>query len=505
VRTGAFGLLQRLIAALPTHLRETDPQLLLLDGICAWEAYQLEPARALLLRALRRFEELSDQMGRATVLAWLTLTANHTGDFAGARDFANQALALPLAPELQVQVRAIRGLDLLQTGDWRAVLDDLDQTIALIDQEGRPDHQQRLIAAIQTYMPGPLMPLPGAVSRFDRIERLLAGQPSAHTPGPLRMYLLIVQIYIHLERGHWDAALAECNELYRMSEELGVQAWRVMDVGGIPPICLACRADMAAADAALDQLFVWIDRVPQDITIQRIPYLFWRARIRWLQGRHDEVRVLYEQIAALEQAYGAPPFVAAVQPLLQGLIAISKRRYDEAERALRAAAAIQDRVQFSVIYSHAHLLLAFVAFKRGRIDEALSMLAPLLAEHEQANTPGRLMWEGAPAAALLRLAVEHGRHAAFAQRVLRLLEPAAAPPAASAPKRMALPGSDEVLSGRELEVLRLMATGASNTEIAEQLIISPHTAKRHVANILGKLGAMTRTEAATRARDLGLI
>ena len=58
---------------------------------------------------------------------------------------------------------------------------------------------------------------------------------------------------------------------------------------------------------------------------------------------------------------------------------------------------------------------------------------------------------------------------------------------------------------RELEVLRLMAEGASNTAIAERLIISPHTAKRHVANILGKLGATTRTEAAARARDLGLI
>jgi LuxR family maltose regulon positive regulatory protein len=49
-----------------------------------------------------------------------------------------------------------------------------------------------------------------------------------------------------------------------------------------------------------------------------------------------------------------------------------------------------------------------------------------------------------------------------------------------------------------------MAAGASNSQIAEQLIISPHTAKRHVANILGKLGATTRTEAAARARELGL-
>jgi LuxR family maltose regulon positive regulatory protein len=505
VRTAAFGLLQRWIAALPTHIRETDPQLLLLDGICAWEAYQLEPARALLLRALRRFEELGDQAGRAAALGRLTLAAHQTGDIAAARDFAAQALALPLAPELQVQLRGIQSLDLLQSGDWRVLLDDLDQMIALVEHERQPDRRQQLIAALQMYVPGPLTPLPGSVPRFERIERLLQAQPLADIPGPLRLYLLTVQIYIHLERGDWDAMLAECAELYRLGEELGVQAWSTISIGGATPICLACRGDMVAADAALEQLFVWIDRIPHGVMIQRIPYLFWRARIRWLQGQHDQVRDLYAQIMALEQAYGTQPFVAAVPPLLHGLIAISERRYDDAERALRAAAEIQDRVRFSVVFSNAHVLLAFVALKRGRIGEALSILAPLLAEHEQANTPGRLMWEGAPAAALLRLAVEHGRHAAFAQRVLRLLEPAAAPPAASPPKRIALPGSDEVLSGRELEVLRLMATGVSNAEIAEQLIISPHTAKRHVANILGKLGAMTRTEAASRARDLGLI
>jgi LuxR family transcriptional regulator, maltose regulon positive regulatory protein len=504
VHEGAFGLLQRWIAALPTHLREADPQLLLLNGICAWEAYQLEAGRPLLLRALRRFEELGDQAGRATALARLTIAAHYTGDFAAARDFAAQALSLPLAPELQVRLQAIRSLDLLQSGGWRMALDDLDQVIGLIEQERLTDRRQQLIAALQLYMPGPLMPLPGAVPRFERIERLRFQQPLADTLGPLRLYLLTIQIYIHLERGQWDIALAGCAELYRMSEQLGVQAWNTIAVGGVTPICLASRGDMAAADAALDQLFVWIARVPHDVMIQRIPYLFWRARIRWLQGQHDEVRALYEQIVALEQTYGAPPFVAAVQPLLHGLIAIGERRYDDAERMLQVVAEIQDRVRFSVIFSDAHLLLAFVALKRGRIGEALSMLAPLLAEHEQADTPGRLMWEGAPAAALLRLAVEHGCHAAFAQRVLRLLEPAAAPPAASPPKRIALPGSDEALSMRELEVLHLMAEGASNTEIAERLIISPHTAKRHVANILGKLGAATRTEAAARARDLGL-
>ena len=60
------------------------------------------------------------------------------------------------------------------------------------------------------------------------------------------------------------------------------------------------------------------------------------------------------------------------------------------------------------------------------------------------------------------------------------------------------------LTGRELEVLRLVTAGQSNREIATALFISPKTASVHVSNILGKLGAATRTEAAARAHALRL-
>ena len=63
----------------------------------------------------------------------------------------------------------------------------------------------------------------------------------------------------------------------------------------------------------------------------------------------------------------------------------------------------------------------------------------------------------------------------------------------------------EPLSGRELEVLNLVANGMSNGEIAERLIVSVGTVKTHVHNILEKLGVTSRTEAAARARDLQLV
>jgi len=63
----------------------------------------------------------------------------------------------------------------------------------------------------------------------------------------------------------------------------------------------------------------------------------------------------------------------------------------------------------------------------------------------------------------------------------------------------------EAMSERELEILRLMAEGFSNREIAERLVITVGTAKSHVHHVLEKLGTESRTQAAAKARKLGLL
>jgi DNA-binding NarL/FixJ family response regulator len=78
-----------------------------------------------------------------------------------------------------------------------------------------------------------------------------------------------------------------------------------------------------------------------------------------------------------------------------------------------------------------------------------------------------------------------------------------APDSATNPAVLPRPQSD--LTGRELEVLRLIATGATNREIADTLVISEGTVKNHISNILSRLQLRDRTQAAVYAREAGLL
>jgi LuxR family maltose regulon positive regulatory protein len=94
----------------------------------------------------------------------------------------------------------------------------------------------------------------------------------------------------------------------------------------------------------------------------------------------------------------------------------------------------------------------------------------------------------------------------YLERLMRAFQPpapaGAAPPATRDTERA---GLAEPLSRRELEVLRLLAVGKSNQQIADELVVTLATVKKHVGHILGKLAAANRTQAVARARVLGLL
>jgi DNA-binding CsgD family transcriptional regulator len=134
--------------------------------------------------------------------------------------------------------------------------------------------------------------------------------------------------------------------------------------------------------------------------------------------------------------------------------------------------------------------------------------APTLVVHRRGDRAipyklGRDLAAGIPGATLIPLdGSAHFPWAGDWQSVARALRSVLAP---EAPARIAGEPPAVLLSGREREVLALVASGLSDQEIAEQLILSQHTVHRHVANIRHKLGRGTRTAAVAEAARLGLL
>ena len=150
-----------------------------------------------------------------------------------------------------------------------------------------------------------------------------------------------------------------------------------------------------------------------------------------------------------------------------------------------AAAAAQDRAG-SIIEIQALRALALAA--AGDQDAAVDVLAAALILACPQGYVRVFADEGPPMAALL------GRLVA-AQKTGR----------SAARDAAAVPGLAEQLTAREREVLALLAAGMPNPRIAAELVVTLDTVKKHVSHLLGKLGAANRTEAVTRARQLGLI
>jgi DNA-binding NarL/FixJ family response regulator len=88
----------------------------------------------------------------------------------------------------------------------------------------------------------------------------------------------------------------------------------------------------------------------------------------------------------------------------------------------------------------------------------------------------------------------------IASKVFATLSPPAPPPVTSASST----GNIEHLTDREREILKMVAAGAANREIAEALFITEGTVKNHLSNVLSKLGVRDRTQAALKAKELGL-
>lgn len=148
------------------------------------------------------------------------------------------------------------------------------------------------------------------------------------------------------------------------------------------------------------------------------------------------------------------------------------------------------------------MLRAIVHQALGDIPAALVHFGRALRLAEPESYVRLFVDEGEPVRDLLRQATAAGIGGSYTSRLLSAFEE----------RRDSMPrgprvgaGLTESLTAREVEILRLITAGMRNQEIADQLVISLPTVKRHIANVYGKLGVDHRTEAVARANELSLL
>jgi len=153
-----------------------------------------------------------------------------------------------------------------------------------------------------------------------------------------------------------------------------------------------------------------------------------------------------------------------------------------------------------------HMLKALAYQAQGDVAQALACLECALSLAEPGGYVRLFVDEGEPMRALLsRLAADRRPPtAAYARKLLADFGLKAGQSAIRIPQS-AIRNLIEPLSQREVELLRLIAEGLSNQEIARRLFISLPTVKWHTSNIYGKLGVKNRTQAVAEARALGIL
>jgi len=149
------------------------------------------------------------------------------------------------------------------------------------------------------------------------------------------------------------------------------------------------------------------------------------------------------------------------------------------------------------------VLLALAQHALGNLRPALDSLTRALSLAEPEGYLRVFLDEGSRMRELLRHAITRGLGGEYTRRVLAAFD--APKPTAAAPVAAPTAGLLQPLTTRELEILRLIAAGLRNQEIADHLSISAATVKRHIANAYGKLGASHRTAALARAAELKLL
>ena len=428
--------------------------------------------------------------------AW-AFYAQATGDVTGTVAYARQALEL-LPPDDHVQ-RGMAGA-MLGLAHWtRGELETAHRLIRESSAELRKTGDvSTVIASASTLadIRATQGRLDEAIRIYERALQVAAEHGDAMVEGTADLYLGLSEM--HLERNEVEKS----RELLRRSQDLGDGA--AFEAYEYRSRVLRGRLAQAQGDleGAVD-LLSEADRINTGGPIPDLrPAGALRARAWIALGRIAEAMDW-----ARERGLSPRDDLSYLREfehitLARVLIAESERQgtADSGEAALRLLERLRDAAEDGGrIRSAIHILVLQAVAHDARRETPLGLAAlecaMTLAEPQ--DYVQIFVDERSSLGDLLRRAAAGEVAGAFARR---LLEAIGDPGGETGKKATTTGGLLEPLTARETEILRLIAAGLRNQEIADQLVISIATVKRHIANAYGKLGVGHRTEAAARAR-----
>jgi LuxR family maltose regulon positive regulatory protein len=486
VRRGFVVTLRRWIFRLPEEVRLRHPRVLYLMGHAIWTESEFSAAQPWIEQALEGFRRVGDTAGQGEAILALANAALMNNRLEESRQLIQEASSFDIPPASRAQICTASAWAAIYRKDWKEADGHLNQLYQLLMSgvgTGNPLALQLVLFSEGVF---------GYVARIDELcrsmEPRLTGQPDlTHSA----YHLLKSAISLHrgdLEAGDRHAERAtevalDCGQLVLVTAALCTN-WAISK---------AARGDWEEMDRwasdGLDE-----DKYGHITRNWRLHFQYLQARARWGAGNIEGLRETVEAtlIHNPVEAPAAKPYFH----LIRGMLRMAERAYGQAEQAFREALREEDDYQVSRAISSARTLLAYALLRRGETARAMEVFGPVLDFTERQDLMGYVMRENPYVIPLLRHAYERNIHRDFVARVLARM---------NVPVDAVEASGGEALSDRELEVLRVLAEGLGNREIAERLFVSEATVKTHVQRILRKLDADSRTHAVSRAHELMLL
>lgn len=485
---GATPTLLRLGAAFPPAFAAASPQLQRALGLAKQTIWQLDDADRHYERAASLYRARGAEAGAQVAIVRRAAVLVPLGRLKQAAALLDEARAAPLDG---YEVRMIAATAEL----WLAIERcEFDRVAGRFDALLQLQLSRDRLEDWQTIPPPRVTAARGAaplIARWANEALKVAGD----RPVPLRAMALIALGW----RALWLGRVGEATELLARAE---ADAQWIGEYVIARSHGLALRAVLAVARgdraAALDAMRVRVAEQPGGYGDWGLWHaLFAAVRVAAACAEAATTREWLDRLLAMQ-----PTLPEATERRLlpargpQGTLAFLEGRRDDAVAHWKAALAQEEACDLMGQASELRLRLAAARLRDGALDEAAASIAPCL-QHAEEGPRGAVF--AREALAELARADWRRRLAPAAQTTLRAWAAALAAPAAPAQSA----AGAERLTARELEVLARIAAGDSNKLIARALDLSLHTVKRHVANILGKVGADSRGQAAAwyRARQ----